>query len=113
MEKRFGAAVFAAVLLHAALIALTALRRHPEAPRVLATNVVASAAEVEIFMLAEERTSSIDEPSERKVQQEARVAQRRTLAQRAAAPDAEAELDAAGAPDPDAALAELGGVEPE
>jgi hypothetical protein len=122
MKKRFGAAVFTAVLLHAALIALSVLRADPVAPRALGRSVVARAAEVELFMLTEDgsssarrdRPSSMDEPSDRTVPLQARPGQLRAPSQRSgSAPSAEAALDQAGAPDPDATLAELGlGAEP-
>lgn len=124
MDGRFGAAIFTAVVLHAALIGLTLLSRHAEAPHVLDTNVT-SASEVELFMITaddgpssvrSDEKSSIAEPSDRAVQRQARFAQLRApAAQRSAsAPDAEAEVDEAGALDADAALAELGlGAEAE
>lgn len=122
MEKRFGAAVFTAVVLHAALIALTVLRSAPETPRALGRSVVVRAAEVELFMLTEDgsrsarrdHTSSMDERSDRTAPLQARAGQLRAPSQRSgSAPNAEAALDPAGAPDPDAALAELGpGAEP-
>jgi hypothetical protein len=124
MHRRFGAAIFTAVLLHAALIGLRVLSRHAKAPHVPDTNV-ASAPELALIMImaddgpssvCSDGTSSIDEPSDRAVQRQARFGQSHApAAQRSAsAPDAEAEVDQAGALDTDAALAELGlGAEAE
>jgi hypothetical protein len=124
MAKRFGAAVFTALVLHAALIGLSVLRRHPETPRVLDRSVVVRAAAVELFVLTEDdgassarrdRTPSKDEPSDRTVSPRATVAPLRAPSQRSgSASDAEAALDHASAPDPNSALAELGpGAAPE
>jgi hypothetical protein len=106
------------VVLHTALIGLTVLSRHAEAPHVLDANA-ASASEVELFMITaddgptsvrRDGASSIDEPSDRAGQRQARFGQIRAPAAQhsASAPDAEAEVDEAGAHDADAALAELG-----
>lgn len=122
MSKRFGAAVFAAIVLHAALIGLSSLRRRSEAPRVLDASHVARASEVEISMLTQDdppsralddAPSSVGERSDRA--EPAGVARLRGLSQRTgSAPDAAAKLDDVSAPDGDAALAELGsGLEPE
>ena len=124
MDRRFGAAISTAVVLHAAWSGLTALSRNAEAPHVLDTTLT-SASQVELLMITaddgpssvrNDGTSSIDEPSDRAVQRQARFGQFRAPgAQRSAsAPDAEAEVDEAGAHDADAALAELGvGAEAE
>jgi hypothetical protein len=122
MDRRFGVAIFTAVVLHGALIGLTVLSRHAEAPHVLATTV-ASASEVELFMITaddgprsvrSDRTSSIDEPSDRAVQRQARLGQFRAPAAQRSASAPDVEVDEAGAHDADSALAELGlGAEAE
>jgi hypothetical protein len=120
MSKRFGAAVFSAVVLHAALIGLAVLPRRAEAPRRLEASVVARASEVEVSLLTEddgssrERTSPLVEPSDRTVAEQARVGQLRPAQRSGSAPDAAGKLDEVGAPDGDGALAELGsGAEQE
>jgi hypothetical protein len=121
MSKRFGAAVFSAVVLHAALIGFALLQRRAEAPRRLEASVVARASEVEVSLLTEddgssrERTSPTVEPSDRTIAEQARVGQLRPAQRSAAAPDAAGEIDEVGAPNgDDGALAELGsGTEQE
>ena len=121
MEKRFGAAVLTAMVLHAALIAFTVLGGDPEPPRALGRSVLARAAEIELFMLTEDGASSArgdqsssDERSNRTVPPQAKAGQLRAPSQRSgSAPNAEAALDQASPRDPDAALAELQpGAEP-
>jgi hypothetical protein len=123
MKKRFGAAVFTAVVLHAALIGLSALRPHAGTPRVLDRSVVARAAEVELFMLSEgdgassarsERAPARDEPSGRTFSPQAKGAQRAPSRPSGSASLAEAVLDQVSAADPSSALAEPGlRAEPE
>jgi hypothetical protein len=121
MEKRFGAAVLTAMVLHAGLIGFTVLRGDPLARRALGRSVVARAAEVELFMLTEDgsssarrdQTSSTDQLSDRTFPPQARASQLRAPSQPSRSlPNAEAALDQAGAPDPDAAHAELGSGSP-
>jgi hypothetical protein len=124
MSKRFGAAVFSAMALHAALICLALLPRRSEAPQRLEVSVVARASEVEVSILTEDdgarrersdQTSSADDSSDGRATEQAPVAQLRGLSQRrGAAPDAALQADAVDAPDGDAAIAELGpGAEQE
>lgn len=122
MDKRLGAAVSTAVLLHVALLGLTVLRPHSEATRVVIARVETSATEVDVLVEEgaprtshSDRISSAEERAQRTVSLQGRVSEPSTVAPRTAAtPDAEAELDPAGAPDSDGALAELGsGAEPE
>lgn len=124
MSKRFGAAVFSAMALHAALICLALLPRRSEAPRRLEVSALARASEVEVSILAEDdeasrersdQTSSANDPSDGRATNQAPVAQLRGLSQRSsAAPDAALQADAAAAPDGDVAIAELGpGAEQE
>jgi hypothetical protein len=117
MEKRFGAAVFTAAVLHAALLALTVLRRAPETPRALGRSLVARPAEVELSVLTEDgdsssahsaRVASHDEASDPTIPLHARPALLRAPSQwSGSAANAQGAL-AVAAPDPDAALAELG-----
>lgn len=117
MSKRFGAAVFSAVVLHAALIGFAVLPRRAEAPRRLEPSVVARASEVEVSMLTEDdgssrersdQTSPTVEPSDRAVAEQAKVARRRGLSQHnGSALDAAGKVDQPGAPDGDGAPAAL------
>ena len=120
MEKRLGAAISTAMLLHAALLGLTVLARPSEAPRVIIARVAANATEVDILLengaprtLPSDRRSSTDEQSQPAAA--SRVRERGVGAPRTAStPDAAAELDSAGALGADGALAELGpSAEPE
>lgn len=122
MLKRFGAAVVMAVVFHAALLGLTVLSRPAAAPRLLHPSLADRASAIDVIVLTDdespssvrsERTSSVDEPSDRAVPQQARVTQLRALHQRSvSAAHAAAELDAS-ASDAEAALAELEpGAEP-
>lgn len=117
MSRRFGAAVFTAVVLHAALICFAVLPRRSE-PRRLDTNVNVRASEVEVSMFVDddgssreqgEQTPSGAEPLDSSGAEPARGTQpRRIAAQHDAAPDATAEIDAVSTPEGDAAIAELG-----
>jgi hypothetical protein len=122
MDERLGAAVSTAVLLHAALLGLTVLARHPEAPRELTLHVESSATEIDILLeddeprrLRSDAISSTDERPQRKVPLHRRVSELGAVApHKASTPDAEAEPDPAVAPGSDGVLAELGpGAEPE
>ena len=123
MKKRFGVAIFTAVGLHAALLGLSLLRRHPQTPRVLDRSEAARTTEVELFMLSEDdsaggahrdRAPSPDEPSDRTAPPRASVAQALAPSQRSgSASHAVAVLDQASEPE-SSAIAELGpGAEPE
>jgi hypothetical protein len=116
MEKRFGAAVFTAVLLHAALLAFTALPRRSETPPVRSSGVESSPAEVELSILTEDgpsslrndRSSSIDEPSVRGSHHQPSIVRLRPPSHRSeSAPGADDEPQRADMADQDAALAEL------
>ena len=109
MEKRLGAAVSTAMLLHAALLGLTVLPRHSEAPRVVTARVEASATELDVLVEDDDPRPSTDEQPHRTAPLQRRVSEPRAPALRTAPIlDAEVELDPADASVSDGALAELG-----
>lgn len=119
MEKRLGAAVSTAVLLHAALIGLTLLSRHSEAPAVVSARVEASSTELDVLVeyddpgaLRNDQLSSADERSHRTAGVQGRVSELRAETPRTASTaEPEAELDPGAS---EGALVELGpGAEPE
>lgn len=117
MSRRFGAAVFSAMALHAALICVALLPRRSEAPRRLELSVVARASEIEVSILTEDdgasrersdQTSSTDAPSDGRAAARAKLAQlREPSRQTGSTPDAAATLDEVSAPDGAAELAQV------
>ncbi len=104
MDKRFGAAVTTAVVLHAALLGLMVRASHSQAPFRGDTSPDASAAELELTMLMEDGASSLhDETSSNVAATPGRpsltgTAPRRALS-RPLAPNADADAEHAADPD--------------